>query len=61
MLVSAFAQGLALGAGLIIAIGAQNAYVLRQGLTHEHVFAVASICFVWDAVLIALALVWNRV
>lgn len=47
-------EGLGLGAGLIIAIGAQNAYVLRQGLRRQHVFAVASLCFVIDAVLIAL-------
>lgn len=47
-------EGLGLGASLIIAIGAQNAYVLRQGLRRQHVFAVASLCFLIDAVLIAL-------
>lgn len=47
-------EGLGLGAGLIIAIGAQNAYVLRQGLRRQHVFAVASVCFLIDCVLIAL-------
>ena len=47
-------EGLGLGAGLIIAIGAQNAYVLRQGLRRQHVFAVSSLYFVIDAVLIAL-------
>ncbi len=47
-------EGLGLGASLIIAIGAQNAYVLRQGLRRQHVFAVATLCFVIDAVLIAL-------
>ncbi len=47
-------EGLGLGASLIIAIGAQNAYVLRQGLRHQHVFAVASLCFLIDACLIAL-------
>ncbi|MGD1878794.1 MAG: LysE/ArgO family amino acid transporter [Kiloniellaceae bacterium] len=47
-------EGLALGASLIIAIGAQNAYVLRQGLRRQHVFAVASICFLIDCALIAL-------
>ena len=46
--------GLGLGASLIIAIGAQNAYVLRQGLRRQHVFAVASLCFVIDGGLIAL-------
>ncbi|MFN6536202.1 MAG: LysE/ArgO family amino acid transporter [Nostoc sp. EkiNYC01] len=39
-------------AGLIVVIGAQNAYVLRQGLKREHVFATASICFLCDATLI---------
>lgn len=47
-------EGLGLGAGLIIAIGAQNAYVLRQGLRRQHVFAVATLCFLVDCTLIAL-------
>ncbi len=47
-------EGLTLGASLIIAIGAQNAYVLRQGLRRQHVFAVASLCFLIDCSLIAL-------
>jgi L-lysine exporter family protein LysE/ArgO len=46
--------GLGLGLSLIIAIGAQNLFVLRQGLRREHVFAVAAICAVSDALLIAL-------
>ncbi len=54
MLVPAFFEGFGLGAGLIVAIGAQNAYVLRQGLKGEHVFAVAGICFLVDVALIAL-------
>ncbi|OEJ68529.1 LysE/ArgO family amino acid transporter [Magnetovibrio blakemorei] len=49
-----FGQGLALGAGLIIAIGAQNAFVLRQGLKHEHHFSIATTCFFIDTTLIAL-------
>jgi L-lysine exporter family protein LysE/ArgO len=53
-LLSAYAQGFALCVGLIVAIGAQNAFVLRQGLRREHVFVVATICFVSDALLIAL-------
>ena len=44
--------GLGLGLSLIIAIGAQNLFVLRQGLRREHVFAVALICTVSDAALI---------
>ncbi|MBK6851693.1 MAG: amino acid transporter [Burkholderiales bacterium] len=46
-------QGLALGLGLIVAIGAQNAFVLRQGLRREHVGAVVLFCAVTDAALIA--------
>ena len=45
-------QGFKLGLGLILAIGAQNAFVLRQGLRREHVLAVASTCALSDAVLI---------
>lgn len=46
--------GLGLGFSLIIAIGAQNLFVLRQGLRREHVLAVAAICAISDAILIAL-------
>jgi L-lysine exporter family protein LysE/ArgO len=45
--------GLGAGASLIIAIGAQNAYVLRQGLRREHVLPIVLICIASDAVLIA--------
>ncbi len=47
-----FAQGLVLSLGLIVAIGAQNAFVLRQGLRREHVGSVVAFCAVADAVLI---------
>ena len=50
----AFWAGFRLGLGLIVAIGAQNAFVLRQGLRREHVFAVALFCAISDAALIAL-------
>ena len=43
---NAFGQGLALGLGLIVAIGAQNAFVLRQGLRREHVGSVVLLCAV---------------
>ncbi|KAA9151132.1 amino acid transporter [Microbacterium lushaniae] len=49
-----FFAGLGLGLTLIIAIGAQNLFVLRQGLRREHVLAVAAVCATSDAVLIAL-------
>ena len=47
-------SGLGFGLSLIIAIGAQNAFVLRQGLRREHVLPVVVICALSDAVLIAL-------
>jgi L-lysine exporter family protein LysE/ArgO len=49
----ATASGLGLGLALIVAIGAQNAFVLRQGLKREYVFPAALICALSDAVLIA--------
>lgn len=44
--------GLGLGLSLIVAIGAQNAFVLRQGLRGEHVLPVVVVCALSDAVLI---------
>ena len=44
--------GLGLGLSLIVAIGAQNVFVLRQGIRREHVFAVVAICALSDAALI---------
>jgi L-lysine exporter family protein LysE/ArgO len=52
--VSAYVAGLAAGLALIVAIGAQNAFVLRQGLAREHVGLVVAICAVSDALLIVL-------
>lgn len=49
---SVFIQGLALSFALIVAIGAQNAFVLRQGLRREHVGSVVLFCAAADAVLI---------
>jgi L-lysine exporter family protein LysE/ArgO len=51
--VTVFFHGLVLSLGLIIAIGAQNAFVLRQGLRREHVTSVVLFCALADAVLIA--------
>jgi L-lysine exporter family protein LysE/ArgO len=48
----AVVAGLLTGLSLIVAIGAQNAYVLRQGLTRQHIGAVVVICAVSDVVLI---------
>jgi L-lysine exporter family protein LysE/ArgO len=47
-------EGFTLFAGLIIAIGAQNAFVLRQGLLRQYVFATASTCFLCDVTLITI-------
>lgn len=47
-----FIQGFALSFGLIVAIGAQNAFVLRQGLRREHVISVVLFCGLADAILI---------
>ncbi|WP_225781083.1 LysE/ArgO family amino acid transporter [Xenophilus sp. Marseille-Q4582] len=49
----AFTQGFALSLGLTVAIGAQNAFVLRQGLRREHVPAIVLFCVAMDAVLVA--------
>jgi L-lysine exporter family protein LysE/ArgO len=49
----AFVSGLGFGLSLIVAIGAQNAFVLRQGALRQHVPVVILICSVSDAVLIA--------
>jgi L-lysine exporter family protein LysE/ArgO len=48
-----YASGAGMGASLIIAIGAQNAYVLRQGLKRQHVGLVVAVCAVIDMLLIA--------
>jgi L-lysine exporter family protein LysE/ArgO len=52
--VSAALAGAGLGASLIIAIGAQNAFVLRRGIRRDHVLAVVAVCILCDWVLIAL-------
>ena len=50
---SPLAAGLAAGLSLIVAIGAQNAFVLRQGLRREHVLPVVLVCALSDLVLVA--------
>jgi L-lysine exporter family protein LysE/ArgO len=54
MSLSVYITGLLAGLSLIVAIGAQNAFVLRQGLMGAHVFAVSLACSLSDAALIAL-------
>jgi L-lysine exporter family protein LysE/ArgO len=56
MTTAVFLSGAGLGASLIIAIGAQNAFVLRQGLKRRHVGLVVSICALIDVLLIGLGI-----
>jgi L-lysine exporter family protein LysE/ArgO len=51
--ISSFANGFGLTAGLIVAIGAQNTFVLRQGLRREHVGPVVFFCALADLLLVA--------
>src|SRR3546814_16807772 len=44
--------GFGVGLSLIVAIGAQNAFVLRQGLTRSHVLPIVAVCALSDAILI---------
>ena len=52
-MIEAAAHGFVTGLSLILAIGAQNSFVLRQGIRREHVGAVVALCAVSDAILIA--------
>ncbi|CCQ75399.1 LysE/ArgO family amino acid transporter [Magnetospira sp. QH-2] len=51
-MIQAFIPGFLLGFSLILAIGAQNAFLLRQGLRGQHVFSLALTCALSDALLI---------
>lgn len=53
MQAGSYLAGLGVGLSLIMAIGAQNAFVLKQGLLRNHVFAVCLFCAASDAALIA--------
>src|SRR5258706_11095429 len=53
MTTSAFTAGFALSATLIAAIGAQNSFVLRQGLRREHVMPIVAFCALADLALIS--------
>jgi L-lysine exporter family protein LysE/ArgO len=54
---NSFLAGFSLSFSLILAIGAQNAFVLKQGLRAEHVFWVCLVCALSDAILITLGVV----
>jgi len=51
---SAFVQGFGVGGGLIVAIGAQNAFVLTQGVRRNYQYLVAAICSLCDILFIGL-------
>jgi len=53
-LIQSFLTGFFLGFSLIVAIGAQNSFVLRQGILGQHVFYVALFCALSDALLICI-------
>ncbi|UOO83630.1 LysE/ArgO family amino acid transporter [Neisseria dumasiana] len=52
-MMNAFFNGLMITGGLIVAIGAQNAFVLRQGLLKQHIGVVVALCWLCDVVLMA--------
>ncbi len=52
-MLTSYLSGFTLGISLILAIGAQNAFVLKQGLKRNHVFLVCFICALSDAILIS--------
>lgn len=47
-------KGFIVSFGLIVSIGAQNAFLLKQGIIRQHVFWIALICFVGDVLLMRL-------
>lgn len=53
---NSFIQGFTVSGGLILAIGAQNAHVLKMGLTRQHVLPTVLICALSDALLIGLGI-----
>ena len=60
MEVTAFLKGMGLGGGLIVAIGSQNAYLLRQALKKEYVLTCIAICIICDVVLIGAGVVFYQ-
>jgi len=51
-LVSAWASGAATGLGLFAVVGAQSAFILRQGIMRSHLLAIMAVCAIIDAVFI---------
>ncbi len=58
MVLTAILKGFGIGAGLIIAIGSQNAFVLSSALRHQHVLLITVLCMLIDAMLI-IAGIWG--
>jgi len=56
-LIQSFFTGFFLGFSLILAIGAQNTFVLRQGILGQHIFYIALFCALSDAILISIGIV----
>ena len=55
-MISSFFTGFFLGFSLILAIGSQNTFVLRQGIIGSHIFYVALFCAVSDVILIGVGI-----
>lgn len=53
---STYLAGFSLSLSLILAIGSQNAFVLKQGLKNQHIFAVCAVCALSDAILISVGI-----
>lgn len=51
-----FFKGFFLSLSLIVAIGAQNAFIIKQGISRNHIFVVSGICFICDVVLMGLGI-----
>lgn len=51
---AAYGAGLSVGLGLLVAIGPQNAFVLKQGIARAHSVTVVAVCIVCDILLITL-------
>lgn len=55
-MLSVVLKGMMISGGLIIAIGSQNAFILKQGLLKQHVTPIIAICFICDVVLMSLGI-----
>ncbi|MDR0807409.1 MAG: LysE/ArgO family amino acid transporter [Enterobacteriaceae bacterium] len=57
MILATFITGLLTSAGLLVAIGAQNTFVIRQGIRQQYVFTVSATCFLCDILLMTLGVI----